>query len=113
MGRTLLHGSRRRTRPARCQTLGCHPEERVCCATKDLGASRERSRLLCGTYVCPVSSNRGPYSSDEIDFVAALVIPADTRYILPLAALHNSFDIWLPPTARTPAARSTKKPGIC
>ncbi len=49
------------------------------------------------SYVCSVSSGRGPYSSDEIDFVAAYVIPIDTWYILPLAALCRSFDVWLTP----------------
>jgi PD-(D/E)XK endonuclease len=49
------------------------------------------------SYVCSVSNSRGPYTSDQIDFIAAYVIPADTWYILPLAALHHSFDVWLTP----------------
>jgi hypothetical protein len=49
------------------------------------------------SYVCSVSSNRGPYSSSEVDFVAAYIIPTDTWYIFPLAALHHSFDVWLTP----------------
>jgi len=49
------------------------------------------------SYVCSVSNHRGPYTPDQIDFVAAYIIPTDTWYILPLAALHHSFDIWLTP----------------
>jgi hypothetical protein len=64
------------------------------------------------SYVCSVTSNRGPYSAAEIDFIAALIIPADTWYILPIAALiipadtwyilpiaalRRSFDVWLAP----------------
>jgi hypothetical protein len=49
------------------------------------------------SYVCCVGSNRGPYTPDQIDFVAAYVIPADAWYILPLAALHGYSDIWLTP----------------
>lgn len=49
------------------------------------------------SYVCSVSNSRGPYSSGQIDFVAAYIIPVDTWYILPVAALHHSFDIWLNP----------------
>jgi PD-(D/E)XK endonuclease len=49
------------------------------------------------SYVCSVSNSRGSYSRGEIDFVAAFIIPTDTWYILPIAALHHSFDIWLAP----------------
>jgi hypothetical protein len=49
------------------------------------------------SYVCSVSNNRGPYSPRDIDFVAALIIPTETWYILPIAALGRSFDIWLTP----------------
>jgi hypothetical protein len=38
-----------------------------------------------------------PYTLDEIDFFAAYVIPADTFYILPLAATHSQPDILLSP----------------
>ena len=55
------------------------------------------SKKRLQSYVCSVSSNRGPYSSDEIDFVAAYIIPTNTWYILPLAAFHRSFDVWLTP----------------
>jgi len=49
------------------------------------------------SYVCTVSNNHGPYTRDQIDFVAAYIIPTETWYILPLAALHHAFDIWLNP----------------
>jgi hypothetical protein len=49
------------------------------------------------SYVCSVSNKRGPYSSTQIDFVAALIIPTNTWYILPIAALRHSFDVWLNP----------------
>jgi hypothetical protein len=52
------------------------------------------------SYVCSVSNRRGPYTSAQIDFVAAYIIPADTWYILPLAALHRSFDVWLNPNRK-------------
>ncbi|HUO14055.1 MAG TPA: group I intron-associated PD-(D/E)XK endonuclease [Verrucomicrobiae bacterium] len=52
------------------------------------------------SYVCSVSSSRGPYTPHEIDFIAALVIPTDTWYILPLSALHHAFDIWLTPNRK-------------
>jgi PD-(D/E)XK endonuclease len=49
------------------------------------------------SYVCSVSNRRGPYTSDQIDFIAAYIVPADTWYIVPVAALPRSFDIWLSP----------------
>jgi len=55
------------------------------------------SKKRLQSYVCTVSNKRGPYSPDQIDFIAAYVIPADTWYILPLAALRRSFDVWLNP----------------
>ena len=58
---------------------------------------KKRSR----SYICSVSNNRGPYSSAQIDFVAAFLIPTDAWYILPLAALHRSFNIWLTPDRPT------------
>lgn len=57
-----------------------------------------RKRLQ--SYVCSVSSSRGPYSADEIDFVAAYVIPTETWYILPIAILRRSFDVWLNPARK-------------
>jgi hypothetical protein len=53
------------------------------------------------SWVCSVSSSRGPYSPAQIDFVAALIIPADTWYILPITALRRSFDVWLTPNRPT------------
>jgi hypothetical protein len=52
------------------------------------------------SYVCSVSNSRGPYSSAQIDFVAALIIPTDTWYILPITALRRSFDVWLTPNRK-------------
>jgi hypothetical protein len=52
------------------------------------------------SYVCWVSNSRGPYTRDQIDFVAAYIIPADTWYILPIAAIHHSFDVWLTPNRK-------------
>jgi hypothetical protein len=49
------------------------------------------------SYVCSVSNNRGPYSPRDIDFVAALIIPTETWYLLPIAILGRSFDVWLTP----------------
>jgi hypothetical protein len=54
-------------------------------------------KMRCRSYVCSLTSNRGPYLPAEIDFIAALIIPADTWYILPVAALRRSFDVWLAP----------------
>jgi hypothetical protein len=53
------------------------------------------------SYVCSVSNRRGPYSPHQIDFLAAYLIPTDTWYILPVAALHHAYDIWLAPTHPT------------
>jgi hypothetical protein len=42
------------------------------------------------SYVCSASNSQGPYSPDQIDFIAAYIIPTDTWYILPVAALHHA-----------------------
>jgi hypothetical protein len=49
------------------------------------------------SYVCGLSANHVPYRPDQIDFIAAYVIPTDTWYILPLKATHNQLDIVLSP----------------
>jgi len=57
----------------------------------------------------------------QIDFIAAgacpersrRIIPADAWYILPIAAIHGRPDILLPPTARNPNTRATRRPGTC
>lgn len=52
------------------------------------------------SHVCSVTNNRGPYSPRDIDFIAALVIPTETWYILPIATLGRSYDVWLTPTRK-------------
>jgi PD-(D/E)XK endonuclease len=49
------------------------------------------------SYKCHLDSNGQPYSPADIDFIAALIIPTDTWYILPIAATHNQPDILLTP----------------
>ena len=49
------------------------------------------------SYKCHLDHNGSPYTSAQIDFFAAYVIPADTFYILPLAATHSQPDILLSP----------------
>jgi len=49
------------------------------------------------SYRCCIDHNGIPYTPDQIDVFAAYAIPADTFYILPLAATHNQPDILLTP----------------
>jgi hypothetical protein len=49
------------------------------------------------SYKCHLDHNGIPYTANQIDFFAAYVIPADTFYILPLAATNNQPDILLTP----------------
>jgi hypothetical protein len=49
------------------------------------------------SYKCHLDHNGIPYTPSEIDFFAAYVIPADTFYILPLAATNHQPDILLTP----------------
>ena len=49
------------------------------------------------SYKCHLDSNGVPYAPDDIDFIAAYVIPANAWYILPLAATHRQPDILLTP----------------
>jgi hypothetical protein len=49
------------------------------------------------SFKCHLDHNGIPYTPDQVDFFAAYVIPADTFYILPLAATHNQPDILLTP----------------
>jgi len=53
------------------------------------------------SYVCGIANNRGPYTPDQIDFIAAYVIPADTWYILPIKATHRQPEILLSPHRKT------------
>ena len=63
------------------------------------------------SYKCHLDHNGIPYGPHQVDFIAAYVIPADTWYILPLAATHHQPDILLTPTATSPSTPATKKPG--
>jgi hypothetical protein len=49
------------------------------------------------SYVCSLTANHVPYSPDEIDFIAAYIIPTDTWYILPIEATNGQSDILLTP----------------
>jgi len=49
------------------------------------------------SYKCHLDSNGVPYRPDQIDFIAAYVIPTDTWYILPIKATHGQPDILLTP----------------
>jgi PD-(D/E)XK endonuclease len=49
------------------------------------------------SYKCHLDSNGHPYTSAQIDFIAAYVIPADSWYILPIEATNRQPDILLTP----------------
>jgi len=49
------------------------------------------------SYRCHLDANGVPYRPDQIDFIAAYVIPADTWYILPIQAIPNQPEILLSP----------------
>ena len=49
------------------------------------------------SYKCHLDSNGHAYTPDQIDFIAAYVIPADTWYILPIKATKARPDILLTP----------------
>lgn len=49
------------------------------------------------SYKCHLDSNGVPYTPDEIDFIAAYVIPVDLWFILPIEATNNQPDILLTP----------------
>lgn len=49
------------------------------------------------SYVCTISASHVPYTPDELDFFAALVIPTDTWYILPIQATGQQAAIVLSP----------------
>ncbi len=54
-----------------------------------------------GTYVCNVLANNGPYGANQIDFVAAYVIPADLWYIIPAHAFQRQCHVHLSPHLKT------------
>jgi len=49
------------------------------------------------SYRCCISANGVPYLPSQIDFIAALVIPTDTWYIIPIQAIPNQPEILLSP----------------
>ena len=49
------------------------------------------------SYRCHLDANGVPYRPDQIDFIAAYVIPAEVWYILPIAAIAGQPDILLSP----------------
>jgi hypothetical protein len=49
------------------------------------------------SYVCTICSSHVLYTPDQLDFFAALVIPVDTWYILPIRATNNQPVIVLSP----------------
>ena len=52
------------------------------------------------SYKCHLDSNGVPYTPDQIDIIAAYVIPTDTWYILPIEATNNQPDILLTPNRK-------------
>jgi len=49
------------------------------------------------SYRCCIAANGVPYTPDQIDFIAAYVIPTDTWYILPIRAIQGQPEILLSP----------------
>jgi PD-(D/E)XK endonuclease len=54
-----------------------------------------------GCYVCNVLANNKPYGPNQIDFVAAYVIPADLWYIIPAHAFERKCHVNLSPHLKT------------
>jgi hypothetical protein len=52
------------------------------------------------SYVCNVTANGVPYSTDQLDFLAAYVIPADVWYIIPTPATKGQQTILLTPNRK-------------
>jgi hypothetical protein len=46
---------------------------------------------------CNLAANHVPYTAEQVDFIAAYIIPVDTWYILPIAATRGQPDILLSP----------------
>jgi hypothetical protein len=49
------------------------------------------------SYKCNVTSNGVPYTTNQLDFIAAYVIPADAWYIIPTEATNHQQQILLSP----------------
>jgi hypothetical protein len=54
-----------------------------------------------GGYVCTVFTRSGPYLPNQIDFVAAYVIPLDLWYIIPVEVFLGQYHIHLSPHLKT------------
>jgi hypothetical protein len=52
-------------------------------------------------YICHISSSNGPYRVNQIDFVAAYVIPVDVWYIIPARAFQSKGQVCLSPHLKT------------
>jgi len=63
------------------------------------------------SYRCGLAANGVPYTPDQIDFIAAYVIPSDTWYILPSVTSKACPKSSSTPTAKMPGTTNTKKPG--
>jgi hypothetical protein len=53
--------------------------------------------LRRGTYACCVFTRSGPYGANEIDFVAAYIIPKNLWYIVPAHEFEGQYHIHLSP----------------
>lgn len=58
------------------------------------------------SYRCHLDHNGQHYRPDQIDFIAAYIIPEDTWYILPILPTHGQPDILLNP--RRPNSRHSQ-----
>ena len=54
-----------------------------------------------GCYICRVHTTSRPYRADQIDFVAAYVIPLDVWYMLPASAFQRKTQVCLSPHRKT------------
>jgi hypothetical protein len=53
--------------------------------------------LRQNSYVCTICSSHTPYRPDQLDLIAAHVIPTNTWYILPIKVTNNQSSIVLSP----------------
>jgi PD-(D/E)XK endonuclease len=60
-------------------------------------------------YVCNVIASRKPYKTNQIDFVAAYVIPLDIWYIIPVSAFCGRWYIHLSPNLKTAKYRQYRE----
>ncbi|HKV81559.1 MAG TPA: group I intron-associated PD-(D/E)XK endonuclease [Candidatus Sulfotelmatobacter sp.] len=100
MGRTAFHDPRHRTRTSRHQALGRQLPYDVAIEShgRFLRVQVKCTRFRRGrSYKCHLDSNGHPYTPDQIDFIAAYVIPTDAWYILPIKATNAQPDVLLTP----------------